>query len=110
MLTTTQAATRDIGLELNPKKCSIINVKRGKQVCEGSKAELDHLTEIASLNEGERYKFLGVLENLKQDDKLALQQAAKIYLQKISLYGPVLCLIGIKSTHPISLHYLRYRI
>ena len=84
-LKTTQAAMRDIGLQLNPKKCSIINVKRGKQVCEGSKAKLYHSTEIASLNEGERYKFLGVLENLKQDDKLGLQQAAKIYLQKISV-------------------------
>ena len=83
VLTTTQAAMRDIGLELNPKKYLIINVKRGKQVCEGSKAELDHSTELASLNEGERYKFLGVLENLKQDDKLALQQAAQIHLQKI---------------------------
>ena len=85
VLTTTQAAMRDIGLESNPKKCSIINVRRGKQVCEGSKAKLDHSTEIASLNEGERYKFLGVLENLKQDDKLVLQQAAKICLQKISV-------------------------
>ena len=93
VLTSTQAAMRDIGLELNPKKCSIINVKRGKQVCNGSKAKLDHSTEIASLDQGERYKFLGVLENLKQDDKLALQQAAKIYLQKIYLsYGPVLSL------------------
>ena len=85
MLTTTQAAMRDIGSELNSKKCSIINLKLGKQVCEGSKGKLDHSTEIASLNEGERYKFLGVLENLKQDDKLVPQQAAKIYLQKISV-------------------------
>ena len=46
VLTTAQAAMRDIGLELNPKKRSIINVKCGKQVCEGSKAELDHSTEI----------------------------------------------------------------
>ena len=111
VLTTTQAATRDIGLELNPKKCSIINVKSRKQVCDGSKAKLDHSTEIASLIEGARYKFLGVLENLKQDDKLALQHVARTYLQKRYLsYGPVLSLIGIKSTHPISLHYLRYRI
>ena len=85
VLTTTQAAMRDIGLELNPKKCSIINVKRGKQVCDGSKVELDNTTKIASLNESERYKFLGVLENLKQDDKLALQQASMTYLQRISV-------------------------
>ena len=83
VLTTTQAEMRDIGLNIKPKKCSIINVKRGKQVCDGSTAKLDHSPKIASLNKGERYKFLGELENLKQDDTLALQQAAKIYLQKV---------------------------
>ena len=34
VLKTTQAAMRDIGLEFNPKKCSIVNVKRSKQVCD----------------------------------------------------------------------------
>ena len=85
VLTTTQAAMREIGLELNPKKCSIINVKRCKQVYDGSKAELDDTTEIASLNESEPYKFLGVLENLKQDDKLTSQHESKTYLHRISI-------------------------
>ena len=31
------------------------------------------------------YKFLGVMENSKQDDDLSLQIAAKDYLQRLSL-------------------------
>ena len=58
-------------------------MKRGKQVCDGSKAESDNTTEIASLNESERCKFLGVLKNLKQDDKQVIQHASKTYLQRI---------------------------
>ena len=35
---------------------------------------------IASLKEGEHYKFLGVSESLKQEDKMALKTAAKKYI------------------------------
>ena len=31
----TQEAFKDIGLDLNPKKCSVANVKGGKQVFAG---------------------------------------------------------------------------
>ena len=41
--------------------------------------EMDESTVITSLKEGTQYKFLGVLENLKQDDKLALKIAAKVF-------------------------------
>jgi len=101
---------KDIGLELNPKKCSMINVKRGKQVCDGSKAKLDDTTEIASLNEGERYKFLGVLENLKQDDKMALQQAAEKYLQKVSVIwsSPLSDWNKVNATNQFALPTLSY--
>ena len=40
---------------------------------------MDESTVITSLKEGTQYKFLGVLENLKQDDKLALKIAAKVF-------------------------------
>ena len=41
---------------------------------------MDESTVITSLKEGTQYKFLGVLENLKQDDKLALKVASKVFL------------------------------
>lgn len=37
------------------------------------------------LAEGSHYKFLGVMENTKQDDDLSLQIAGKAYLQRLSL-------------------------
>ena len=62
---------RDINLDQNLKMCSVVNVKSGKQVCDGSRVNLENTAAIARLNEGERYRVLGVLENLKLDDKLA---------------------------------------
>ena len=40
---------------------------------------------IAKLKTGEHYKFLGVLENLKQEDKLVLKSATEVYLQRMSV-------------------------
>ena len=40
---------------------------------------------IAKLKTGEHYKFLGVLENLKQEDKLVLKCATEVYLQRMSV-------------------------
>ena len=46
---------------------------------------MDESTVITSLKEGTQYKFLGVLENLKQDDQLALKVASKVFLRRMSV-------------------------
>ena len=61
------------------KKCSTIHVRKGVQVQDSLGIKMDESTVITSLKEGTQYKFLGVLENLKQDDKLALKVAAKVF-------------------------------
>ena len=81
----TEEALKDIGLDLNPKKCSVANVKGGKKVFYGAKVNLEGTTAIARLKEGEQYKFLGVLERLKQEDTMALKIAAKKYIQRVSV-------------------------
>ena len=48
----TQEALNDIGLDLNPKKCSVANVKGGKQLYRGAKVNLEATMAIASLKEG----------------------------------------------------------
>ena len=48
--------------------------------------QLDDGAVLTNLKEGTYYKFLGTLENLKQDDKLALNVAAKEYLQRMSVH------------------------
>ena len=39
--------------------------------------KVDGNAEISSLEDGQQYKFLGMLESLKQEEKLALKSAAK---------------------------------
>ena len=45
--------------------------------------EMDETTSITALGEGKHYKFLGVLENVRQDERLALACAAEEYLRRI---------------------------
>ena len=40
---------------------------------------------IESLKEGTHYKFQGVLENIRQEDNLTLDSAAKVYQQRLSV-------------------------
>ena len=40
---------------------------------------MDETTTITALGEGKHYKFLGVLENVRQDERLALACTAKEY-------------------------------
>ena len=72
------------GLEWNSMKCAVIHVKRGECLnSEGIKPDESSL--IASLNDGEEYKFLGVLESLMQEEQLALDIASKSYLQRLAI-------------------------
>ncbi|XP_068726388.1 uncharacterized protein [Montipora capricornis] len=47
--------------------------------------EIDELKSIKSLGEESTYKFLGVLENSKQEDKLVLENASKEYLRRLAI-------------------------
>ena len=73
------------GVKWNQKKCAVIQVKRGqvKQVSRDKK--IAYLTPIKSVDHNNTYKFLGVFENTKQEDKQVLEAAAKIYLQRLSV-------------------------
>ena len=65
------------GLKGNEKKCAVIHVKRG-QVEEGSgDMKIVDLKPIKSLDQHNAYKFQGVFENTKQEDKQVLEAAAK---------------------------------
>ena len=55
-----------------------MHVRRGC-VNQTKNMEIDELKSIKSL--GSTYKFLGVLENSKQEDKLVLESASKEYLR-----------------------------
>ena len=71
ILKMTKEAMEDIGLQWNPKKCNVLNVRRGVPVDipEGFKSGE---TLIDSLKEDTTYRFLGAPERLLQEEKLAL--------------------------------------
>ena len=61
----------------NKEGCSFQDIGDGMRLGESEMIE--------SLSEGSNYKFLGVLENVKQEDGLALEVAAKVYLKRLSV-------------------------
>ena len=56
------------------------------------------------------YKFLGVCETVKQDEKLALVSAAKVYLQRLSViwYSPLSDVNRVIATNQFALPVLSY--
>ena len=106
----TQEALKDIGLDLNPKKCSVANVKGGKQVFDGAKVNLEGTMAIASLKEGEHCKFWDVSKSLKQEDTMVLRIAAKKYVQRVPVIwsSPLSDWNKVKSTNEFALSTFMY--
>ena len=85
VLKETRRAMQDIGFHWNQKKCSVVHVKREAQVLDESGMRMDEKTTITALGEGKYHKFLGLLGNVQQDERLALACAAIEYLRRISI-------------------------
>ena len=45
----------------------------------------DGNVKISTLEDGQQYKFLGVLETLRQEEKIVLRCAAREYLRRLSV-------------------------
>ena len=72
-------------MKWNEKKCAVIHVKR-EQVEQGIvDIKIADLKPIKSLEQHNTYKFLGVFENTKQEDKQVLETARKTYLRRLSI-------------------------
>ena len=85
VMKSTQTAMKDMGLRWNPKKCSVLHVKRGVQQEDNDSIKLDESVVIQSLKQQSHYKSLGVLENIKRMDLLAFESASKEYLKRLSV-------------------------
>ena len=72
VLKETIGAMQDISPHWNQKKCSVVHVKTGAQVLDESGMRMDETTTITALGELKHYKFVGVLEDVRQDECLAL--------------------------------------
>ena len=76
----------DVGLILNPKKCDVAHFKRGVRVAESTGLLMsDENVKIPTLEDGRQYKFLGVVESLRQEERTVLRCAAREYLPRLSV-------------------------
>ena len=72
-------------MEWNENKCSVTHIKRGALDQSTGDMKVEETAVIAKLKTEEHYKFLGVLENLKQKDKMVLKCDTEAYLQRMSV-------------------------
>ena len=84
-LRSTRGKMQDSGLQWNPKKCSVVHVKKGVKVEDVERVKFDKASVIQCLKEGKQYKFLGVLETSRQQDQLAFEIASGEYLKRLSV-------------------------
>ena len=77
----------------NEKKCAVIHVKWGQVEQRSGDMKIADLNPIKNLDKHNTYKFLGVFENTKQEDKQVLETAAKTYLQRPSIICSAHCQI-----------------
>ena len=77
-------AMENVGLQWNPKKCNVLHARSGV-VSESSNGFTYGQATIKCLKEDAQYRFLVTPERLLQEEKLALDIAARAYLQRLSV-------------------------
>ena len=80
-----KAAMKNYGLQWNLKRCAVTHARRGVLSANSADVKVDANAKIPSLEEGQQFKFLGVLECLRQEENLALRCAVKEYSRRMSL-------------------------
>ena len=80
-----KAAMENVGLQWNPMKFAVTHIRKGVYIANSAGVKVDGNAKIPSLEEGQQFKFSGVLEVLKEGEKLVLKCAAKEYLRRMSL-------------------------
>ena len=72
--------------------------------------KLDQTSVVQIIKEGSSYKFLGVCETVKQDEKFALVSAAKVCLQRLSVIwsSPLSDVNRVIATNQFELPVLNY--
>ena len=102
-LRSTRGKMQDSGLQWNPKKCSVVHVKKGVKVEDVEGVKFDEASVIQCLKEGKQYNFLGVLETSRQQDQLAFEIASGEYLTVCYMVQPSFKLQSSGSIKPVCL-------
>ena len=80
VLRATSVAMQDMGLQWNPKKCTVIHVRKGKLAKDAADLKLEETALVENFKTEAKYK--GVRESVMQDEKLALTVAAKTVIAR----------------------------
>ena len=88
----------------------VSHIKRGVPVANSVGVKDDGNAKIPSLEKSQQYKFLGVLECLKQEEKLALECGAKAYLRRIALiwWSPLLDYHRVTASNQFAMPAMSY--
>ena len=107
----TKEAMEDIGLQWNPKKCNVLNVRRSVPV-DVPEGFTSGETVIDSLEEDTTYRFLGATERFFQEEKLVLQRTTKTYVQRLSVIwsGPLSDTNRVQASNQIAMPVFSYLI
>ena len=91
----TKSAMEDVRLQWSPKKYAVVHVQRRvqTQTHDASALTVDENICVSDLEEGNQYKFLGVLETAKQE-KMSLGCAAEEFPRRMSIIWSSPCLIS----------------
>ena len=74
-----KTAMEIVGLQWNPRKCNFLHARRGETSDGFTDGFTDGQTTINCLKKDGQYRFRGTLERLLQEEKLALDIAARAY-------------------------------
>ena len=78
----TKSAIEDVGLQWNPQKCAVRVQTRNH---DSSRLRVDENICVPDLEEDNQYKFLVVLETVRQEEEMSLECAAKEFLRRMSI-------------------------
>ena len=77
---TTSVAMQDMGLQWNPKKCTVIHVRKGKLAKDAADLKLEETALVENFKTEAKCK--GVRESVMQDEKLGVTVAAKAVIAR----------------------------
>ena len=83
VMKSTRTAIQDIGLEWNPKKCSVVNIKRGVKVADEQGMTFDESIVVKCLEEGSQCRV--ERESSRQEDEVTFKVASEVYLNRLSI-------------------------
>ena len=82
-----KSAMEGVGLQWNPKKCAVAHVQRGvhTHTNDALRLRIEESICISNLEESDQYKFMGVLETVRQEERMSLDCAAREFLRRMSI-------------------------